>query len=137
MTTLSGTTTRKVTRRTVQIQASFERYSFLFMRMTGVALLVLAVGHMLIQHVLNSTANLTIQFVAYQWRSWGWKAYDMLLLAFAFSHGINGLRYVLEDFIHNRRAMRAINIFLAVFVVVTILWAGYAIANFDATRFID
>jgi succinate dehydrogenase / fumarate reductase membrane anchor subunit len=118
-------------RRKVRIQANFERYAFLFMRLTGVALLVLAVGHMMIQHVLNSTANLTLQFVAEQWNSWGWKAYDMLLLAFAFSHGINGLRNVLEDYVHNQSVMKGINIFLAVFVVVTILWAGYAISAFD------
>ncbi|MBK9054107.1 MAG: hypothetical protein IPL78_25295 [Chloroflexi bacterium] len=54
-----------------------ERYAYLFMRMSGVALLVLAVGHMLIQHVLNSSGNLTL-FVAEQWNSWGWKACDML-----------------------------------------------------------
>jgi succinate dehydrogenase / fumarate reductase membrane anchor subunit len=107
------------------------------MRLSGVALLILAVGHMLIQHVLNNTANLSIQFVAQQWRSWGWKAYDLLLLAFAFTHGINGLRYVLGDYIHNRRVMRGINIFLAIFIIVTIAWAGYAIARFDSTAFLS
>jgi len=126
MTQLAGTT-----RRTVKIQGNFERYAFLFMRLTGIGLLVLAVGHMMIQHVLNSSANLTLQFVAQQWNSWGWKAYDLLLLAFAFSHGINGLRAVLEDYVHNRRVMRGITIFLAVFVVVTIIWAGYAISAFN------
>jgi succinate dehydrogenase / fumarate reductase membrane anchor subunit len=92
---------------------------------------------MVIQHVLNTTANLTLQFVAEQWDSWGWKAYDMLLLAFAFSHGINGLRNVLEDFIHNPRTMKFINIFLAIFTVATILWAGYAIALFDPSTVLD
>jgi succinate dehydrogenase / fumarate reductase membrane anchor subunit len=127
----------ETTHRTVRIQGNFERYAFLFMRLTGVALLVLAVGHMMIQHVLNSTANLTLQFVAQQWNSWGWKAYDLLLLAFAFSHGINGLRNVLEDYIHNRRIMRGINIFLAIFVVITILWAGFAISAFDAAAMLN
>jgi succinate dehydrogenase / fumarate reductase membrane anchor subunit len=117
--------------RTIHRQSNLERYAFLFMRLSGVALLVLAVGHMFIQHVFNSSANLTIQFAAQQWQSWGWKAYDMLLLIFAYIHGINGLRYVLEDYIHNRNIIRIINIFLAVFAVITLLWAGYAIASFD------
>lgn len=107
------------------------------MRMSGIALLILAVGHMVIQHVLNSTANLTIQFVAAQWNSWGWKAYDLLLLAFAFTHGINGLRQVLEEYVHNQSAMKWITYILAAFIVVTLLWAGYAIFNFDATPFLD
>ncbi len=121
-----------ITHRQIEVQSNFERRAFMFMRMSGVILLVLAVGHMLIQHVLNSTANLTLQFVAVQWNSWGWKAYDILLLIFAISHGINGLRNVLEDYIHNRSVMRVINIGLAIFVVVTILWASYAIFNFDS-----
>lgn len=137
MTTVTGTTTRHVTRRPVRIQSNFERYAYLFMRLSGVALLILAVGHMMIQHVLNTTANLTIQFVAQQWRSWGWKAYDMLLLAFALSHGINGLRQILEEYIRNRNVVRAINIFLAIFLIVTIAWAGYAIARFDSGEFLN
>lgn len=132
MTTLTGTT-----RRTVQIYSNFERFAFVFMRLTGVGLLVFAVGHMLIQHVLNSSTNLTIMFVAEQWNSWGWKVYDMVLLAFAVSHGVNGFRNVLEDYVHNTGTMRIINIVLAVFVVVTIMWAGFAIAAFDASSFLN
>ena len=120
-----------ITRRKVKVQGNFERYAFLFMRMSGIALLVLAVGHMMIQHVLNSSGNLTLQFVADQWNSWGWKAYDIFLLAFAIPHGINGLRNVLEDYIHNRSTMRVINIILAIFVVATVVWAGIGIALFD------
>ena len=126
MATIATTTQRKVYQR-----ANLERYAFLFMRLSGVALLILAVGHMLIQHVFNSSANLTIQFAAQQWRAWGWKVYDMLLLIFAYVHGINGLRYVLEDYIHNRSLIKAINIFLAIFAVATLVWAGIAIASFD------
>ncbi len=126
MTTVSG-----ITRRKVQVQGNFERYAFLFMRLSGIALLVLAVGHMMIQHVLNSSGNLTLQFVANQWNSWGWKAYDIFLLAFAIPHGVNGLRNVLEDYIHNEGTMRVINIVLAIFVVATVIWAGIGISLFD------
>jgi succinate dehydrogenase / fumarate reductase membrane anchor subunit len=125
-----------VTHRKVQVQSNLERYAFLFMRVSGVALLILAVGHMMIQHVLNSSSNLTIQFVAQQWNSWGWRAFDMLLLAFAYTHGINGLRNVLEDYVHNRQTVKIINTFLAVFAVITILWAGYAIFSFDSAPFV-
>lgn len=132
MTTTSPNITG-ITHRKVQVQSNFERRAFLFMRVSGVLLLVLAVGHMMIQHVLNSSTNLSIVFVAQQWNSWGWKVYDMLLLMFAYLHGINGFRNILEDYIHNRQTIKVINIVLAVFAVVTILWAGYAIARFDPT----
>ena len=126
-----------ITRRKVEVQSNFERTAFVFMRLSGIALLLLAVGHMLLQHVLNSSTNLTIMFVAEQWNSWGWKVFDILLLAFTVTHGINGFRNVLEDYIHNRSLMKLINIMLLIFVVVTIVWAGYAIINFDATPFMN
>lgn len=125
MTTPTGITYRKVA-----VPSNLERRAFLFMRLSGVALLLLAVGHMMIQHVLNSSQNLTLQFVADQWSSWGWKAYDMLLLFFAITHGFNGLRNVLEDYIHNRNAVKWINRFLFVFAILTIIWAGIAISTF-------
>ncbi|MCL4263635.1 MAG: succinate dehydrogenase [Anaerolineae bacterium] len=125
MTTPTGITYRKVA-----VPSNLERRAFLFMRLSGVALLLLAVGHMMIQHVLNSSQNLTLQFVAGQWSSWGWRVYDMLLLFFAITHGFNGLRNVLEDYIHNRSAVTWINRFLFVFAILTIIWAGIAIATF-------
>lgn len=125
------TATSSITHRKVKVKFNFERYAYLFMRMSGLALLILAVGHMMIQHVLNSSGNLTLIFVADQWNSWGWKAYDIFLLLFAIPHGINGLRNVLEDYIHNPGVMKAINIVLAIFVVATVIWAAIGISLFD------
>ena len=85
MATVTGVTERTAD---VSNQNQLERYAFLLMRLTGSGLLFLAVGHMLIQHVLNSSGNLTIQFVAEQWNSWGWKTYDMFLLVFAITGAV-------------------------------------------------
>ena len=123
--------TPTITRRKVQVKFNFERYAYMFMRMSGLILLILAVGHMMIQHVLNSSGNLTLMFVAEQWNSWGWKAYDIFLLIFAIPHGVNGLRNVLEDYIHNESAMKTINIILSIFVVATLIWASIGISLFD------
>ncbi len=125
------TVTPTITHRKVKVKFNFERYAYLFMRMSGLVLLILAVGHMVIQHVLNSSGNLTLIFVANQWNSWGWKAYDIFLLLFAIPHGINGLRNVLADYIHNPGTMKVINIVLAIFVVATVIWAAIGISLFD------
>lgn len=128
--------TPTITRRKVQVQFNFERYAYMFMRMSGLILLILAVGHMMIQHVLHSSGNLSLKFVADQWDDWGWKVYDIFLLIFAIPHGVNGLRNVLEDYIHNPKTVRVINIILAIFVVATLLWASIGIITFnpDAAR---
>lgn len=125
------TATTPITHRKVHVKFNFERYAYMFMRMSGLILLILAVGHMMIQHVLNSSGNLTLLFVADQWNSWGWKVYDIFLLLFAIPHGVNGLRNVLDDYIHNPGTMKVINVVLAVFVVVTVIWAAVGISLFD------
>jgi succinate dehydrogenase / fumarate reductase membrane anchor subunit len=61
----------------------------------------------------------------------------MLLLAFAIPHGVNGLRNILEDYVHGSQAVRVINIILAIFVVATLIWAGFAIASFDASTVLN
>lgn len=60
---------------------------------------------MLIQHVLNDVHNLSLAFVRGMWRSWGWRAFDLLMLILATTHGFNGLRVVLEDCVHSPRAV--------------------------------
>jgi succinate dehydrogenase / fumarate reductase membrane anchor subunit len=116
--------------RRAEPRKNFERYAFLFMRLSGVALLLLAVGHMVIQHLVRDVHDLTLQVVADVWRSWGWRAYDLLLLIFAAMHGFNGLRNVLEDYIHNPVTIKRINVGLAIFLVLTIVWSAVAIFTF-------
>ena len=135
MAAISSKSPGKVTIRRVKLERSYERYLWLFMRLSGVAMLILAVGHMVIQHVLNSSANLTLQFVAAQWSSWGWKAFDILLLWMAIPHGINGLYNILSDYIHNGGVRRVLSIALGVFIIATVIWATIAIILFDSTRF--
>lgn len=131
MTTITDKSPGKVTVRRVQIDRNFERTAWLFMRLSGVAMLILAVGHMVIQHILNSSANLTLEFVAVQWSSWGWKAYDILLLWMAIPHGVRGLLNVLSDYIHNDGARRVLSIVLGLFVIATVIWATIAMILFD------
>jgi len=118
-----------------QFGSQLERYGYLFMRLSGVSLLLLAVGHMLLQHIFRDVHALSLSVVADIWRSWGWRAYDLFLLAFAAIHGLNGLRNVLEDYVHEPKTVRGINLALAIFLVITIIWAGIAIFSFrpDAT----
>lgn len=119
------------TTRYVKPRSNFERYAFLFMRLSGIALLLLAVGHMLLQHVLRDVHDLTLQVVQDVWRSWGWRVYDLLLLTFAITHGFNGLRQILEDYIHDSRKVKIVGRLVLVFVIITILWSAVAIFSFN------
>lgn len=131
MAAITEKSTGKITVRRVHLERNFERSAWLFMRLSGVAMLILAVGHMVIQHILNSSTNLSLQFVAVQWSSWGWKAYDILLLWMAIPHGIRGLFNILSDYIHNSGLKRLIGGLLALFVIATVIWATIGIWLFD------
>ncbi len=119
------------TTRRFEKQGNFERYAFLFMRLSGIALLLLAVGHMLLQHILRDVHSLTLQTVQDIWRSWGWRAYDLLLLVFAIVHGLNGLRQVIEDYVHDQQKIRITNAILLVLILATIAWSAVAIFSFN------
>lgn len=119
------------TTRQIKPRSNFERYAFLFMRLSGILLLLFAVGHMLLQHVLRDVHSLTLQTVQDIWRSWGWRAYDLILLVFAITHGFNGLRQILEDYIHNPSAVKIVNRLLIVVIILTIIWSAVAIFSFN------
>jgi len=63
-----------------------------FMRLSGIALLFLAVGHMLLMHVVVGVNHITFGLVAARWGGLGWRAYDLALLLLAMSHGAVGIR---------------------------------------------
>jgi succinate dehydrogenase / fumarate reductase membrane anchor subunit len=121
--------------RQIKPQSSFERYAFLFMRLSGIALLLLAVGHMLLQHIIRDVHSLNLTTVQEVWRSWGWRVYDLLLLVFALTHGFNGLRQVLEDYVHHPGKVKVVKYMLIGITIVSIIWAAVAIFSFnpDAT----
>lgn len=135
MTAISSDSPENVTIRTIPVETNRERYAYLFMRLSGVGLLILAVGHMVIQHLLNSSANLTIEFVAAQWNSWGWKAYDIVLLWLAIPHGFNGLRNVLEDYVHNPGLNRVITVLIVLAILATLAYATLGMILFDSAAF--
>lgn len=116
----------------LESQSQLERYGYLFMRLSGVALVFLAITHMMIQHVLNDVHDLSLAFVRSVWRSWGWRIFDLLMLILATTHGFNGLRVVLEDYVHSPRAVEILRWILTVFLIVTVIWSAVAILTFDA-----
>jgi succinate dehydrogenase membrane anchor subunit len=79
-----------------------ELYAWLFMRVSGLALLFLALGHLLIMHILNNVDNMDFQFVAHRYATPLWRTYDLVLLWLAMIHGVNGVRTLITDYVHSR-----------------------------------
>jgi succinate dehydrogenase / fumarate reductase membrane anchor subunit len=86
----------------------FEAWAWLFMRVSGVVLLFLAVFHLLWMHYVIGVDNLNFQTVVSRWSNPLWRLYDFALLGFALVHGVNGLRMVLEDYLHRPGTLLAV-----------------------------
>ena len=80
---------------------NLETYAWLFMRWSGALLIPLAWVHVLIQDVLVGVHAINLDFVALRWATLGWRVYDIFLLVFAFGHGMNGLRGVVNDYVRH------------------------------------
>jgi succinate dehydrogenase cytochrome b556 subunit len=76
-----------------------ERLIWYFMRISGVLLIALAGGHILITHYLNVPSDTTFSFVSARWANPYWRTFDWLLLMLALWHGVLGLRYSIQDYL--------------------------------------
>jgi succinate dehydrogenase / fumarate reductase membrane anchor subunit len=101
---------------------NIEAVAWKWMRYSGLLLIPLAWGHVLIQDVLVGVHSIDLDYVAMRWATFGWRLYDFLLLAFAFAHGMNGLRQVLQDYIKNPARMRRLSwVLFAVWLLLSLI----------------
>ena len=113
----------------------WELWAWLFMRISGLALLVLAVGHVLIMHVVDEgVGRVNFGFVATRWQYPFWRAWDWMMLVLALLHGVNGLRNIVLDYVRPRGLrLAATTLFwligFAMFVLGTVV-----VFTFDATK---
>jgi succinate dehydrogenase cytochrome b556 subunit len=103
-------------------ERSLETWAWLFMRWSGALLVPLAWGHVLLQDALVGVHAINLDFVALRWASLGWRVYDAALLLFAFGHGMNGLRGILNEYLRASRWRRLANgLWLVAAVVLTLI----------------
>lgn len=97
--------------RHVKPLGGFELAAWFFMRISGLALIFLALGHLFITHILNNVENINYEFVSNRWAdpTTGvvWRLWDLAMINLAMLHGFNGLRQVLDEYVvrRNRRVV--------------------------------
>ena len=85
--------------RRVGSKTNFEMYSWIFMRISGLLLIVLVIGHLVIMNVVDGgVQRIDFGFVAGRWASPFWRTWDLCTLWLAELHGTNGLRTVINDY---------------------------------------
>jgi succinate dehydrogenase / fumarate reductase membrane anchor subunit len=113
----------------------FELWAWLFMRISGIVLLFLAVGHVLIMHVLDTGVDrVDFAFIQLRWASLFWKSWDWLLLVLALLHGVNGLRMIVLDYVRRVRVRLTINGFFAVLGAALMILGTIIVVTFDPAK---
>ncbi len=78
---------------------NFEMYAWIFMRISGLLLVFLVLGHLGIMLLLDDgVQRINFGFVAGRWASPFWRTWDLTQLWLAQLHGTNGLRVIINDY---------------------------------------
>ncbi len=78
---------------------NYEMYAWIFMRVSGLLLVFLVLGHLFIMLLLDGgVQRINFAFVAGRWASPFWQTWDLLQLWLAQLHGTNGLRTIINDY---------------------------------------
>lgn len=109
----------------------FEVLSWYFMRLSGAVLLLVAVMHLLIMHVWYGVDAINYSFIVGRWASPWIQLYDMALLLFALLHGVNGTRWVIDDYVHSRGWNVALKSLLTVLAIIFFIMGAQVILTFD------
>lgn len=109
-----------------------EFYSWYFFRVSGLLLVVLALGHFLLMHAVHNILDVDYTFVARRWVSPLWRTYDWLLLTLALLHGFNGLRVMANEYIRPRQARAVATWLIAGATAVFLLLGTYVLVAFQA-----
>ncbi|NLG56457.1 MAG: succinate dehydrogenase hydrophobic membrane anchor subunit [Rhodococcus sp.] len=113
-------------------RSNFELYAWLFMRFSGLALVVLVLGHLFIMLMLDDGVHrINFAFVAGRWASPFWQIWDLSMLWLAQLHGGNGLRTVIADYSRKDSTRFWLNVLLVVSMILVMVTGTYVIFTFD------
>jgi succinate dehydrogenase / fumarate reductase cytochrome b subunit len=133
-------------------RSRFDQIMWLYMRISGVLILPLVFGHIGMMHVIQGVFHITtagyvpvgatsinqtgsaVEFVSQRWNTmfagvFIWRIYDIALLAFVVLHGFYGLHYVMNDYVHNKRVNRGVQIAIFVTALTLLILGSLAIIN--------
>jgi len=112
--------------------SNFELNSWLFMRGSGLLLLVLVFGHLFVNLMLGEGIHqIDFAFVAGKWANPFWQVWDLAMLWLAMLHGCNGLRTIINDYAVRLNTRFALKTLLYFGTLVVIVLGTLVIFTFD------
>ena len=113
--------------------AQWEKRAWIFMRASGIILIFLILGHLMVNLVLpeRGVKSIDFAFVAGKWASPFWQVYDGAMLWLALIHGTNGMRTLVNDYSEREWVRKTLNVSLWVVAVSLIILGTLVITTFD------
>ncbi|WP_456789512.1 succinate dehydrogenase, hydrophobic membrane anchor protein [Cellulomonas sp. P5_C5] len=109
-----------------------ELYGWVFMRASGVILIVLIFGHLFVNLVAGEGVSaIDFGFVAGKWASPFWQVWDLLMLWLAMIHGTNGVRTIINDYAERDGVRLALKAALYLAFVIVVVLGTLVIFTFD------
>ncbi|MFP7759685.1 succinate dehydrogenase hydrophobic membrane anchor subunit [Marisediminicola sp. LYQ134] len=111
---------------------NWEKWGWIYMRASGVVLVVLIFGHLFVNLMVGEGVNaIDFAFVAGKWADPFWIVWDTLLLWLALIHGSNGMRTIVNDYASNRLVRTILKGALAASTVVLLVLGTLVIYTFE------
>ena len=115
--------------------SSFELWTWYFMRISGLVLVILVLGHFIIVHLLSGGIDrVDFAFVSGRWSNPLWQVWDWLMLFLGLLHGANGMKTIINEYVHRAGARMALKSTLYVLTLVFILLGTAVILTFDPNK---
>lgn len=113
-------------------RSNFELYGWLFMRISGIVLVFLVLGHLFIMNILDGgVQRINFAFVAGRWSSPFWQVWDLSMLWLAMLHGGNGMRTIINDYAERNQTRFWLKMLLYVSTAFIVLLGTLVIFTFD------
>ncbi|RFA08390.1 succinate dehydrogenase [Subtercola boreus] len=113
-------------------RVNWEKYGWIYMRASGVLLIILIFGHLFVNLVQGDGIKaIDFAFVAGKYATPFWQIWDVLMLWLAMIHGSNGMRTIVNDYASNPTIRRILLGALFVAAVVLIVLGTLVVFTFD------
>jgi succinate dehydrogenase / fumarate reductase membrane anchor subunit len=111
---------------------NWEKWGWIYMRVSGVLLIVLIFGHLFVNLVLGEgVKQIDFAFIGGKYATPFWQVWDLLMLWLAMIHGGNGMRTLVNDYAYNKTVNRILKWAIAAAVVVLVVLGTLVIFTFE------
>lgn len=113
-------------------QANWEKWGWLYMRISGPLLIVLIFTHLFVNLFTGEGIKaIDFAFVAGKWADPFWQWWDVAMLWLALIHGTNGMRTVVNDYTENLKVRTSLVVTLWSICAALVLMGTLVVFTFD------